>query len=461
MSCSVVGSGLGRAAPGRQRARGTVALLVALVFLAALQAPGQPSAGLEDRLARASAAFARGDWDAAEAHYRAALPEMAQAPSLLLKLAETSARRGRGPEALSWLERAAALGIGGIPPSLEGALGTPTQATRWRAVRARLARNREPLARGVVAFTLAERDLIPESVAFDPVDGAFYVGSLRKRKIVRVERSGHASDLVPTARDGLWAVVGMKLHPTRRELWANACSVATGPPMQPAEPESDGSGALFRFGLPDGRLLGRYSLSGAAQRVCFNDLVFAANGSAYLSSGPDGIYQLAPGAEPLRRLVAYDGIVNGIAASDDGRYLFLADQRRGVVRLEPATGALLPLGVPPQATLAGIDGLYVRGRTLAGIQNGLAGVPERALQAWLDPGLGRAECVAVLDRAHPAFDIPTTGVLVGSELYYVASSQLSAFGPAQAPAAWERLHESTVLRTPLLSTCPGAPVAPK
>jgi hypothetical protein len=411
---------------------------------------------LDERLARAAAAFAKGDWAAADADYRSAQPELPQAPGLMLRLAEISLRLGRAAEALAWLERATALGVGSLPPSLETALSeAPEASRRIEPLRARLARNREPLARGVAAFTLAERDLIPESVVFDHADGAFYVGSLRKRKIVRVGRDGRASDLVPTARDGLWAVLGMKLHPSRRELWANACSLASSPPMQPAEPESEGRGALFRYALPEGRLLGRYVLEDAAQRVCFNDLVFTGDGAAYLSAGPDGVFHLPAGESVLRRLVAYDGLVNGIAASDDGLYLFLADQRRGIVRLELATRALLPLGVPPTATLAGVDGLYVRGRTLVAIQNGLLGVPARALQGWLDDRIERVACVAELDRAHPAFDVPTTGVLVGDDLYYVASSQLSAFAAAKEPPSWDGLTESTVLRTRLLSTCPG------
>jgi len=411
-------------------------------------------AGLEQQLALARAAFERGDFAAAEAAYRVTLPELQRSPALFLRLAESVARQGWEAEALTWLERAAALGAGAERASAEAAFGSPSDASRWQQVLAQLARNREPLARGTLAFTLAERDLIPESVAFDPADGAFYVGSLRKRKIVRVERDGRASDLVPTARDGLWAVLGIKLDPARRELWANACSLAASPPMAPPEPATEGEAALFRYALPEGRLVGRYRAPGAPRPLCFNDLVLTSDGSVFLSSGPDGIWQLAPGASELRRLAAYDGFVNGIAASDDARYLFLADHRRGVVRLERATLALAPLALPPDATLVGIDGLYVRGRTLVAVQNGLAAGPERVLQAWLDPSLGRVSCLAMLDRDHPRYAVPTTGVMVGDALYYVAASQLDRFEPDGTIWPWERLGESAVLRTPLLPACP-------
>jgi hypothetical protein len=428
-----------------------LAVSTGLALPAAAQAPN-----LEDHLAQARAAFEKADYATAETHYRRALPELQRSPSLFLRLAEAVARQGFEAEGLTWLERAAAFGIGADRKSLEAAFGTARDAARWQAVLARFARNREPLARGQVAFTLAERDLIPESLAFDPADGAFYVGSLRKRKIVRVARDGRVSDLVPTARDGLFAVLGIKLDPARRELWANACSLSSSPPMAPPDRKTDGQAALFRYSLPDGRLLGRYAVPDARRPLCFNDLVLTADGSVFLSSGPDGIFRLASGAGAIERLVTYDGFVNGIAASDDGRFLFLADHRRGVVRLELATRALVPLALPAGETLAGIDGLYVRGRTLVAIQNGLASGPERVLQAWLDEALGRASCVALLDRDHPAFDIPTTGALVGEDLYYVASSQLRRFTPKGQILPWNQLAESTVLRTPLLSSCPSS-----
>lgn len=435
--------------------RSLLALASLLAVPAAAQAPN-----LESHLAQARAAFEKADYATAETHYRRALPELQRAPSLFLRLAEAVARQGFEAEGLTWLERAASLGIAADRRSLEAAFGTPRDTPRWDAVLARFARNREPLARGQVAFKLAERDLIPESLAFDPADGAFYVGSLRKRKIVRVARDGQVSDLVPTARDGLFAVLGIKLDAARRELWANACSLSAGPPMAPPDPNTDGQAALFRYSLPDGRLLGRYAVADAPRPLCFNDLVLTADGSVYLSSGPDGIFRLAPGGRELSRFASYDGFVNGIAASDDGRFLFLADHRRGVTRLELATRALVPLELPAGETLVGIDGLYVRGRTLVAIQNGFASGPDRVLQAWLDDALGRASCVAALDREHPAFDIPTTGALVGDDLLYVASSQLRRFTPEGEILPWDQLAESTVLRTPLFRSCPSPPLSP-
>src|SRR5262245_61880977 len=70
-----------------------------------------------------------------------------------------------------------------------------------------------------VAFYLEEKDFLPESVAYDPKDKSFYVGSTRKGKIVRVDASGNVSDFIAPRQDGLWMVIGIKINPTRRVLW--------------------------------------------------------------------------------------------------------------------------------------------------------------------------------------------------------------------------------------------------
>src|SRR5689334_10773244 len=111
-----------------------------------------------------------------------------------------------------------------------------------------------------VAFEIAERDLFPESVAFDPADGAYYVGSLHKRKIVRVDRDGVATDFIASKGDGLWAVLGMKIDPQRRELWANSCALGPTerPPMIDPEPSEAGRAAVHRYDLRTGELVRRY-----------------------------------------------------------------------------------------------------------------------------------------------------------------------------------------------------------
>ncbi len=70
---------------------------------------------------------------------------------------------------------------------------TPTSpgcaaAPGFAEVRRALEVNRRPVVKSTVAFTLPERDLLTEGIAYDPRTRAFFVGSVHRRKIVRVDR---------------------------------------------------------------------------------------------------------------------------------------------------------------------------------------------------------------------------------------------------------------------------------
>ena len=244
-----------------------------------------------------------------------------------------------------------------------------------------------PVERGSIAFTLADRALIPESVAYDAVDRAFYVGSMYKRKIVRIGADGRVSDFVRSAADGIWSVLGMKVDPVRRELWANACNLEDrSPPMTPDDPETRGQGGVFRYDLRTGTLIRKYVVGWAMAPRCFNDLAFGPDGSVYLSSGPNGIYRVTPDSARVELFSEFPSFINGIATSDDGRYLILGDYR-GAQVMDVATRAAKLISVPRGETLAGIDGLYIRGQTLVAVQNGFRSRPVRVVQAELTPSL--------------------------------------------------------------------------
>ena len=75
---------------------------------------------------------------------------------------------------------------------------TPTSTSlrslpAFDSLRRAMRRNAAPLVRSDAGFTLAERDLLTEGIAYDPKTRSFFVGSVHQRKILRVDRSrtGH------------------------------------------------------------------------------------------------------------------------------------------------------------------------------------------------------------------------------------------------------------------------------
>ena len=187
------------------------------------------------------------------------------------------------------------------------------------------------------AFVLPERDLLPESMAFDPKTGSFFVGSMHRRKIVHRDRDGRVRDWAGPER-GLWSILGIKIDASRGELWANSCNMGDELPMTPADPATVGRGALLRLRLTDGSLVRRYEPSAAARPICFNDLALSPAGDVYLTAGPGGLWRLPRGSDTLEPLIRDTTLwLNGIATGSGGA-LYAADDSMGPLLVEPASG---------------------------------------------------------------------------------------------------------------------------
>jgi hypothetical protein len=84
-----------------------------------------------------------------------------------------------------------------------------------------------------------------------------------------------------------------------------------------------------------------------------------------------------------------------------------------------ATRRLSWLPQPADVAANGVDGLYVAGRSLIGVQNGTA--PERIVRFPVDEEFTRILGWEVLEQ-NPQLGEPTHGVVVGDWFYFVANS---------------------------------------
>jgi sugar lactone lactonase YvrE len=304
----------------------------------------------------------------------------------------------------------------------------------------------ERVGAGDVAFTLRERDLLTEGLARDPKSGAFFVSSVRKRKIVRIAPDGTASDFVGEGQDGLWAVFALAVDVRRGLLVALTTPV---PEMAGYDAKEAGASGVFEFDLATGKLRSKLVLlpptaNGGAGHS-FNDLVLAPDGTAYIGDGRTGeIVTLAPGAVSVEPLVPAGRLTSaqGMVLSSDGRALYVADYARGLVRVDLATRAVRSLVGPRDVVLSGIDGLSADGTALIATQNGIR--PHRILRLRLDAAGQRIETVDRLAINDPRLDEPTLGTVVGRDFFYIANAQWGHFSP-KGPAM-EDLREPTILK---------------
>lgn len=169
-------------------------------------------------------------------------------------------------------------------------------------------------------YVLSSMDSIPEGVAFDAQERAFYATSLQGASITRIDADGTES--VFRAADDSASLVGVKVDSERRRLWVCARDV------------NQTDNRVWVYNLDNGELASEYLLGALATNGSCNDLALDSAGNAYVtdSSNPN-IYRLdgATGqgsvlvSDPLFADVTTLGLgLNGIAVQADGSALIVA-----------------------------------------------------------------------------------------------------------------------------------------
>ncbi len=322
------------------------------------------------------------------------------------------------------------------------------QTNGYRRVVERMSQLRQSrISAGAVrAFTIPERGLVAEGVAYDPVTKAFFVSSVRHRKIVRVDRGGKITEFVSPARDGLRSALGMAVDARRRTLWVASQAI---PSMDGYEKEQPRGAAVFEYDVDSGRLREEHAAPGEGESAPgFDDLTLAPDGTVYVNDGfHSRIWRIPPGGR-LEVFLTSDAIggTQGLAVSSDGRTLYASDYR-GLFSVHVATRRLTPMRVPPDLSLNGIDGLASFGNSLVAIQNGI--VPHRVIRLDLAGNRVAISRARILEINHPDFDEPTLGVVVDGALYFSADSQGQKFLDEKKPIGEAEMREAVILKLSL------------
>jgi hypothetical protein len=374
---------------------------------------------LQDAVARARAAH--------DAHDAAAFREwsakvVALAPRstrALYNLACAYALSGDAAGAAALLDRLTRMEVGtqaAQDPDFDGIRPRPELAAalaRARTLETRVGSS-EP------AFTLPDKELITEGVAYDPRSRSFFVSSVRKRKVLRRGADGAVSDFT-RPEDGLFAAVGLAVDAPRRALWV---TTAAEPPMEGFRKDEEGRSLLLEYDLDTRAVRRRVPPPEGVERAQLSDVAVAGSGDVFVADPTTGrVYVLRRGEAALRVLTDEGeiGSAQGMTLSPGDTALFVADYTQGVVRVDPRTGTAALLPVPEETAVTGIDGLVFHAGALVGIQNGVR--PHRVVRLRLDPALARVTAVETLERRHPDFDEPTLATVVDGVLYYIANSQ--------------------------------------
>lgn len=295
------------------------------------------------------------------------------------------------------------------------------------------------------AFTVKDRTLHLESVAAGEKDGIFYLSSIHKRKILRVDAKGNATDFTTSGQDGTTSLLGIKVDKTRKVLWA--CSSPM-PEMENFDTTSVSS--VVKYDLKTGKLLGKFSPDVTIKSSVFGDLILNKKGEVFISDTQSNtIFKVNENTKKLESYFTSAEFWNiqGITFSDDDRFLFIADYIKGIFRLNTQTKELVQLAKEPLVSLKAVDGLIYYQNSLIAIQNGV--VPMRVTRYFLNPSSEKITRFEIVDRAHPSFNEPTNGCVTNNTLYYVANSQWGGYDNNHQLKSVDQLQDIVILKADL------------
>jgi len=386
-------------------------VLPAILFALVLSVPSfaqQPQSQEEVRGVPAEPA------DAAEARAQIAIleklrPTFPDRGAVLYYLAVLHQHLGETLEATKLLKDCIALGEG-FDPEGEREFAALHTSHEFAELVEKVHREFPVEAHARLMLVTEEKNLIPEGFAWDPNRKVSYLSSLAQRKIVQITPDSHASDFVPTGRDHLLPVLGIRLDPRDNSIWANTMDDALG------------KAELVHYD-PAGNLLGRFAVDDATKHG-FNDLVILKSGEVILTDSlANRVYRFDPKTKSFEGVKTNRELLypNGIALSSDDKHLFIADGI-GVIHVNLETGASGDIHPGAHSTLAGADGLYWYNGSLIAVQNGI-GSPRVAAFKLSDDST-RVTRTTVLENRSQFTSLPTTGAIRGSDFYFISNSHI-------------------------------------
>jgi len=300
-----------------------------------------------------------------------------------------------------------------------------------------------PLITSTIEYTLEEKGIIPEGVAYDKNSKTLFISSIYKRKIIAIDSTGKIKDFIPSGYEGISGVIGMEVDPLRNHLWA--CSAWNN--MQKTSADISPYSGIYKLDLKTGKIIKKYILKDTTDRL-INDVTISSNGTAFITESLKGkVYMIQPEADSLELFIDSDHYyyANGITLSDDEKKLYVA-HLSGIDIIDMETMQIKRLKQNYGITAGRIDGLaYYKNSLIAHQATNLNGVYRYYLNQQKDSIIKKE----IIDRNHPLFEFPTTGEIAGDYYFYIANAQLRRFDENGVIFQNEKLDSIYILKTTL------------
>ena len=251
---------------------------------------------------------------------------------LIYNLAVALTLNAKTDEALNSLAQLAKMGLT-FQIEKDDDLKSLFEMERFKAIQIQMYQNAHPLNNSQKAFSIPNKDLITEGIAYNPKTKTFYLSSIHLRKIISVNQKGETKDFSRES-DGLWSVSGMKVDVRQQILWV--CS-SVFPQMKGFKKEADGQSGIFKYDLKTGRLLEKYLLSNETEKHVLGDLVLNQKGEVFASDSVSPyIYFIDSTTNKLVVWIKNDlfSSLQGMALTADQKNMLVADYSKGIFKID-------------------------------------------------------------------------------------------------------------------------------
>jgi len=261
-----------------------------------------------------------------------------------------------------------------------------------------------------------EKDLIPEGIAIDADTKNIYLNSLMHSKILKCDLNGtNTTQVIGKNEHGYLPGFGMTIKGDTLFALGNGLESNTNRSI------------LLLLNKRTGGLIDSYTIHDSTQTY-LNDIAVSAKNDLYITdSESNRIYTVEHSRNQLELFIESDEIAhsNGIAISDDNKYLYLASHRNGIRVVDIKTKEIINT---PNKTYAGIDGMKYYDNSLIGIVNARKDPDKNGLYRYYLNNEKTA--IRGMEKMVPMgteFKIPTTFDIYNGHVYYIINSQLDNF----------------------------------
>ncbi|TMU54923.1 SMP-30/gluconolactonase/LRE family protein [Flagellimonas algicola] len=284
-----------------------------------------------------------------------------------------------------------------------------------------------------------EKDLIPEGIAVDLQHQKLFINSLRHNKIVRCNLYGsQPENFIESGEHGYQSGFGMTIKGDTLYALGNSL------------PKPKNESILLLLNIKTGELINSFKLKETGFAY-LNDLAVSSMGTLYITdSESNKIYTVNSKKGELDVFYAHDELkhCNGIAISNDNKYLYFASYTSGLRVLDIESKILLN----QPNNFKGIDGLKFHQNSLVAIVNTKRDATQNGVYRFqLNQNLMEITGEEKIWNLRKESDIPTTFTIKNDKMYFVADSQLDNLDQEKVVISdGSRLENYTLIIHPLV-----------